>query len=71
MRLTRAPHSIHTMSSTLVLKTAVRGYHVYRTDWDVGEKFIVIQGSGNSHHRYAIAVYSSNKDPDIIVGHLP
>ena len=49
-RLTRAQHSIHEVSSTLVVKTAVRGYHVYTTlrESHIGEEFIVIQESGNS-----------------------
>ena len=61
------------MSSTLVVITAVRGYHVYRTDWEphVDEEFIVIQESGNSHKRYEMAVYYRNEDPGVIVGHLP
>ena len=73
MRLTSAAYSIYTMSFMLVVKTAVRGYHVYRTLWEphVGEEFIVIQESGNSHDRYMMAVYCSDEDLGIIVGHLP
>ena len=72
MRLTRAQHSIHTMSSTLVVKTTVCGYHVYRTLWEphVGEEFIVIQESGNSHDRYAMAVHRCYEDPGVIMEHL-
>ena len=55
------------------VKTAVHGYHVYRTIWEphVHEEFIVVQESGNSHDRYAMAVYRCDEDPGIIEGHLP
>ena len=61
------------MSSTLVVKTAVCGYHVHRTVWEphVGEGLIVIQVSGNSYDRYVMAVYHRDKYPGIIVGRLP
>ena len=61
------------MSFTLVVKTAVRGYHVYRTLWEPqdGEELIVIQESGNSHERYVMAVYRHDEDPGVIVRHLP
>ena len=61
------------MSSTLVVKIAVLGYHVYRTIWEphVGEVFFVIQESGNSYNRYAMAVYRRDEDLGVIVGHLP
>ena len=57
----------------LVVKIAVRGYHVYRTIWEshVGEQFIVIEKNGNSHDRSAMAVYCRDEDPGVIVGHLP
>ena len=73
MRLTLAPHSIHTRSFTLVVKVSVRGSHVYRTVWEphVGEQFIVIQESYNSHDGYAMAVYRRDEHPGVIVGHLP
>ena len=50
----RAVLSIHTMCSTLGVKTVVHGYYVYRTIWEphVGEELIQIQESGNSHSRY-------------------
>ena len=72
MRLTCAPHLIHTMSFALVVKIAVRGYHVYRTVWEphVGEEFVVIQQSGNSHDRYTMAVYLRDEHHGVIVGHL-
>ena len=49
------------------------GYHVYRTVWGqhVGEEFIVIQESGNSHDRYVMVVYHRDEDSGVIVGHLP
>ena len=53
------------MSSTLVVETAVHGYHVYRTVWETHV------GGGNSHDRYAMAVYRRVEDPGVIVGHLP
>ena len=61
------------VSSTLFVKTAVCGYHVYRTIWEphVGKKFIVIQKSGNSHNGYAMAVSCRDEDPGAIVEHLP
>ena len=38
-------NSIHTMPSTLGVKQAVHGHHVYRTIWEplVGKEFIVLQ----------------------------
>ena len=57
-RLTRAPNPIHTVSSMLVVKTAIRWYHVYIIIWEphVGDEVIVIQESGNSDDRYVMAV---------------
>ena len=45
--------------STLVVKAAVRGYHVYRAVWDphVGERFIVVQETSSVHDRYAMVDY--------------
>ena len=61
------------MSSTLVVKTAIHGYHVYKIIWEphVGDEFIVIQEGGNSHDRYVMAVYRLDEDPGVIVEHLP
>ena len=60
------------MTSPLVVKTVVRGYHVYRTAWEphVGEEFIVIHESGNSHDRYAMAVYHRDEHPGVTVEQL-
>ncbi len=39
------------LMSTLVVKTALRGYHVYQAVWEphVGEAFIALQESSNAH----------------------
>ena len=37
----------------------------------LGQEFIVIQESGHSHDRHAVAVYCHNKDPGVIVGDIP
>ncbi len=59
--------------STLVVKTTLRGYHVYQAVWEphVGEAFISLQESMNAHDRHAMAVYRRDEDPGVIVGHLP
>ena len=58
--------------SSLIVKTAIRGYHVYRVVWEprVGESFVVLHESGNDNDRHAMAVYR-DEDPGVIVGHLP
>ena len=58
--------------SSLLVKTAIWGYHVYRVVWEpcVGESFVVLHKSGNDNDRYAMAVYS-DENPGVIVGHLP
>ena len=45
--------------SSLLIETAIRGYHVYRVLWEpyVEETLIVLHGSGNNHDRHAMAVY--------------
>ena len=60
------------MSSTLIVKTAVRGYHVYRVLWQprIRDSFIAVYEEGNKYHEYAMAVYWS-EEPAVIVGHLP
>ena len=47
------------MLSTLLVKTIVRGYHVYNISCEpwVGETFIVVYKTGNEHDRYVMAVY--------------
>ena len=58
--------------SSLLVKTVVRAYHVYRVVWDlrVGESYVVLHESGNDNDRHAMAVYR-DEDPGVIVGHLP
>ena len=60
----------HQMSSLLV-KTAIRGYHVYRVVREprVRESLVVLHESGNDNDRHAMAVYRD--DPGVIVEHLP
>ena len=60
------------MSSVLLAKTAVRGYHVYQGVWEPtrGDLFVCLHESENRHDRYAMAVYRSDV-PGIVVGHLP
>ena len=60
------------MSSTLIVKTAVRGYHVYQVLWQpqIRDSFIAVHEEGNTHHKYAMAVYRS-KEPTVVVRHLP
>ena len=49
---------------SLLVKTAIRGYHVYRVVWEprVGESFVVLHESGNDNDRHAMAVYR-DEDP--------
>ena len=60
------------MSSVLLVKTAVRGYHVYQGVWEParGDLFVCLHESENRHDRYAMAVYRS-ETPGVVVGHLP
>ena len=57
--------------SSLLVKTAIWGYHVYRVVWEprVGESFVVLHESGNDNGRHAMAV-CCDEDPGVIVGHL-
>ena len=57
--------------SSLLVKTAIRGYHIYRVVWElpVGESFVVLHESGNDNDRHAMAVYR-DEDLGVIVGHL-
>ena len=60
------------MSSVLLVKTAVLGYHVYQGVWEParGDLFVCLHESENRHDRYAMAVYRS-ETPGVVVGHLP
>ena len=60
------------MSSVLLVKTAVRGYHVYQGVWEPtrGDLLVCLHGSENRHDQYVMAVYRSDV-PGIVVGHLP
>ena len=51
--------------SSLIVKTAILGYHVYRVVWEphVGESFVVLHESGNDNDRHAMAIYR-DEDPD-------
>ena len=55
---------------SLLIETAIWGYHVYRVLWEphVGET--VLHESGNDHDRHAMAVYR-REDLGVIMGHLP
>ena len=61
------------MSSMLVVKTAVCGYHVYRTVWEslASEESTVIQVRGNFHDRNLMAVYHCKEHLGVMVGNLP
>ena len=43
----------------LMVRTAVRGYHVYKDIWTpaIGEEFVCRQERGNDHDRHAVAVH--------------
>ena len=60
------------MPSSLLVKSVVRGYHVYQVLWEpkVREKFIVLHKQGNKHDGHTMAVYRE-KEPGVIVRHLP
>ena len=59
------------MSSFMLVKTAVRGYHVYQVMWEprIGDLFITLHERGNDHDRHAMAVYRDG-EPGVVVGHL-
>ena len=59
-------------SDSLVISTAVRGYHVYQTVWvaAVGEVFVALHEAGNSSDPHAMGVYAES-NPGVLVGHLP
>jgi len=50
------------LTSTLIVKTAVRGYHIYQVLWQpqIRDSFIAVHEEGNTHHKYAMAVYRSD-----------
>ena len=56
----------------LTVRTAVRGYHVYKDSWmpTIGEEFVCRQEHGNVHDRHAVAVYGDG-DGTLANGHLP
>ena len=60
------------MSSVLLVKTALRGYHVYQVVWEPrhGDLFVSLHESENRHDQYTMAVYCSDV-PGVVVGHLP
>ena len=60
------------MESVLLVKTALRGYHVYQAVGEprIGESFLALHEGSNVHDSTAMAVYR-HKDPGAIVGHLP
>ena len=43
----------------MLVRTAVRGYHVYQGVWEPrrGDVFVSLHESENRHNRYAMAVY--------------
>ena len=57
---------------SLVIQTAVRGYHVYRSVWvpTYGEEFVSLHESGNVADPHAMGVYC-DANPGFVVGHLP
>ena len=52
--------------SSLLVKTAIWGYHVYRVVWEprVGESFVVLHESGNDNDRHTMAIYR-DEDPEL------
>ena len=48
-----------TMESVLLVKTALRGYHVYQAVWEprIGESFLALYEGSNVHDSNAMAVY--------------
>ena len=57
---------------SLLVKSVVRGYHVYPVVWEpqIHEKIYAVHKPGNVHDRHAMAVYRKD-EPGNIVGHLP
>ena len=53
----------------MLVKTAVRGYHVYQGVWEPSRGDLCLHESENKHDQYAMAVYRS--DTPGIVAHLP
>ena len=54
----------------LTVRTAVRGYHVYKEVWApaIGEEFVCGQDWGNDHDRHAVVVHKEGKN---VLGHTP
>ena len=54
------------------LKTAIRGYHVYKDVWTptIGDEFDCRQEPNNVEDRYAVGVYGDSESSDVL-GHLP
>ena len=54
------------------VRTAVRGYHVYKDSWapTVGEEFVCYRERANEHDRHVVAVYGDGDRNDVL-GHLP
>lgn len=59
-------------TDTLVMNSAVRGYHVYAAVWEpeVGDTFLGQSEMDNAHDHYAVATFRTG-DTEEIVGHLP
>ena len=57
------------MTSSLLVKSVVRGYHVQQVLWEpnVCKRFIVLHEQGNEHNGHALAVYSENEQGVIVV----
>ena len=60
------------MSSSLLVETTVRGYHIYQVLWEsqVWEGFFVLHEKEDRHNKHVVAVYQ-DKEPLVIVGHMP
>ena len=58
-------------ASVLVVKTAIRGYYVYQTVWDlcIGDSFFTLHEERNVHDNHAMEVYG-DENPGMIVGSL-
>ena len=54
----------------LTVRTAVRGYHVYKEVWApaISEEFVCHQERSNDHNRHTVLVHKERED---VLGHLP
>ena len=61
------------MSSSMIVKTAMGGYHVYQVLWEprLCEIFRAVRKEENRCDRYAMVVYRDKEPGVIVVGHLP